>query len=451
MPLLLLALLAQAPVSVTGYLDSRATGAATQLDGAAAVTELVEGNVQLKVDAHEKLKVVTDASLFWQAAGWIHGGDRDLPQLRPALVLSEAYLDAPLQESFRVVVGKKRLVWGAGLAFNPTDVLNPAKDPTDPTFQRAGAWLGQLEWGFERVALSLVLAGKATRQYAGLPTALVTYPEVPSAEAARGWVPDDRDDEAHYAAVARLYLLLADTDVNLLVAHTHLYNDAFRNKTRAGLSLSRVFGSLELHGEALLQTGSARVEANADCVDAPVRCVMRGVALAERPHLEADWLNARAVVGGRYQFDDGGFLSVEYSFNGEGHDAEGFRKLGILARTAPALMQQAVAGATDPGTPQKFSFEPLRRHYLVLQYSRPQLWDDWTLGASALVGLEDLSAQVVPQVQWMAREWLQLSLMAYLPVGGVPDWGVEVDGTRYGEFTLSPLGPRAMLQVRAFY
>lgn len=60
-------------------------------------------------------------------------------------MLSEAYLDAPLQDGFRLLLGKKRIVWGAGLAFNPTDVLNPPKDPTDPTFQRAGAWLAQAE------------------------------------------------------------------------------------------------------------------------------------------------------------------------------------------------------------------------------------------------------------------------------------------------------------------
>ncbi len=249
-PLLLLLVLAQSPslVTTTGYLDSRTQGAETLSDGTPALTELVEGNVQLKLTPHERLTVQVDASLFWQAAWYIHGGDKDVPAYRPTVVLSEAYVDATPQDGVRVLVGKKRVVWGSGLAFNPTDVLNPPKDPTDPTFQRAGAWLAMLEFPFEKVALSMLASGKVLQQYAGLPTALVRYPPYPSFEASQGWVPDVRDDESHYALMSRLYLLVADTDVTVSYAFTNLYNDAFSNKSRAGLSLSRTFGGLEVHG-----------------------------------------------------------------------------------------------------------------------------------------------------------------------------------------------------------
>ena len=361
------------------------------------------------------------------------------------MVLSEGYLDAPLLDGFRLLVGKKRIVWGSGLAFNPTDALNPPKDPTDPNSQRAGAWLAQAEWGLERVALSLVVAGRATRQYAGLPTGLVVYPQRKTAEAVRGWVPDDRDDEAHYAFAGRLYLLLADTDVNLIYSFSNLYNDAFANKSRLGLSLSHVFGALELHGEAVLYTGSARLEANVGCVPGT------GCALIGRPELEGHWLNTRALVGGRYQFNDNGFLSFEYYYNGEGHTRAGFEALASLAKSAPSQLQQAVAGTSDPGTPQKFSFEPLRRHYAVLQYSRPQIFDDFTVSASALISLEDLSMQLVPQLGWSPKEWLQLTLAVYLPLSGVSAWGVTIGERSYGEFALSSLGTRVLAQARVFF
>ena len=263
-------------VTTTGYVDSRTTSAQTLVNGAPGLTELAEANAQIKVVPNERLTVFADASLFWQHAWFIHGGDRDQPEYRPTVVLSEAYLDAPVLDGFRVLVGKKRIVWGSGLAFNPTDVLNPPKDPTDPSFQRAGAYLAEVEWGFEKVALSIVTAGKVTRQYAGLPAGLVWYPKRQTAESVRGWVADDRDDEAHFAVSARLYLLIADTDVNVTYAFTNLYNDAFRNSSRGGLSLSRVFGALELHGEASLYSGSARVESNAGCVDAPMACAATG-------------------------------------------------------------------------------------------------------------------------------------------------------------------------------
>lgn len=434
---LLFALLVQTQVvQTTGYVDSRTTGAWTQLDGTPGLTELVEGNVQLKLTPHEKVKLVTDTSLFWQGAWLIQGGERELPNYRPTVVVSELYADLPLQEHFRLLVGKKRIVWGAGLAFNPTDVLNPPKDPTDPTFQRAGAWLAEAEWGFEKVALSLVGAARATQQFAGLPTALVY---------------DKSDGADHWAFTARLYVLLADIDLNFIYAFTNQYNDAFTNKSRAGLSFSRVFGALEVHGEALLYSGSARVTVNPTCVSNPGRCVVTGVPLAERKDLDASYLNAQALIGARWQFDGGAFVSAEYYFNGEGQPHGDFQSLATLALSNPALAQAAILGTTDPGSPQKFTLTAFRRHYLAAQVSVPQLWDDWTLGGAAIIGLDDLSMQLVPQVQWMPWEWLQLTAAAYLPLAGLASEGVEVDGTRYGQFTLSPFQTRLMFQARAFF
>ncbi len=453
MTTILLLLLTQTPiVTTTGYVDSRTTGAWTQFDGTPALTELAEANAQIKLTPHEKATFFADASLFWQSAWLIQGGDKDLAQYRPSVVLSEAYADLPLQDHFRLLVGKKRIVWGAGMAFNPTDLLNPAKDPTDPAFQRAGAWLGEVEWGFEKVALSAVVAGKATRQYAGLPTALVVYPELPTAEVVRGIATNDRDDEAHFVFTGRMYLLVKEVDINLIYGYSNLYADAFRTKSRVGLSVSRVFGDFEVHAEALLYSGSARAVANEDCFQAPALCLFRGVPLITRPYLNADFINARALIGFRYQFGENGIFAAEYYFNGEGQDAAGYRRLASLVLQNPALAQQALSGSTnDPGAPQKFTLEALRRHYVVLQFSKPQLWDDWTISASALIGLEDLSMQLVPQVQWMPKEWLQLTVALYVPFAGVPELGVKVGDTDYGQFSLSPFKTRVLVQARAFF
>lgn len=450
---LVLMLLAQDPslVTTTGYLDSRTQVSETKADGTPAVTELVEGNVQLKLTPHERLTVQVDASLFWQGAWAIHGGDKDLPQYRPSIVLSEAYVDVTPQDSVRVLVGKKRIVWGSGLAFNPTDLLNPPKDPTDPTFQRAGAWLGLVEFPFEKVTLSVAAAGKATRSYAGLPTALVVYPDQPSFEATQGWVPDLRDDEAHWAFTSRLYLLVADTDVTVSYAYTNLLNDAFTDKSRAGLSLSRTFGGLEVHGEALFQTGSSRVDVTRSCINQPQVCFLQGTPIATRPDLDATYFNSNALVGLRYFFEDGGILTGEYFFNGDGHDADGFKDAAYMFKRYPAQVQAALGVSQDPGTPQKFAFTPLRRHYAVLSYLKPQLFDDWTVMLSLLTGLEDLSMQAVAQVTWAPWEWLNLTAAVYVPLPGVPDWGVTIDGAQYGELTLSPFGTRVLFQARVFY
>lgn len=449
---LVLLCLAQDPlVTTTGYVDSRTTGAWTQFDGAPGLVELAEANAQLKLVPHEKAKFFADTSLFWQGAWLVQGGDKDLANYRPTVVLSEAYADLPLQEHFRVLIGKKRIVWGAGLSFNPTDALNPPKDPTDPTFQRAGAWLGEVEWGFEKVAISLVGAGKVLRQYAGLPTALVVYPDVTTAEVDRGIATDDRDDEAHFAFAGRLYLLLGELDVNLLYSYSNLFNDAFKTKSKGGLSLSKVFGNLEVHAEASLYQGSTRLSVTDDCVKAPQLCVLFKTPIITRPDLDATTFNTQAVVGGRYMFDSGAMISAEYYFNGEGMNREDYRQLATLLVQYPQMAQQALGGATDPGTPQKFTLNAFRRHYGVVQFSVPQLWDDWTIAGSALVGLEDLSFQLVPSVQWSATEWLQLTASAYLPFAGLDDERITVGDESYGQFTLSPFQTRLMFQARAFF
>jgi hypothetical protein len=455
MSALLLLLLSQSPlVTTTGSVDLRTTSAWTQFDGAPALTVLGEANAQIKLTPHEKVTFFADTSLFWQGAWQIQGGEKDLAQYRPSVVISEAYADLPLQDHFRLLVGKKRIVWGSGLSFNPTDMLNPAKDPTDPAFQRAGAWLAEAEWGFEKVAISAVAAGKVTRQYAGLPTALVISPQFASAESVRGIATDDRDDEAHFVFNGRLYLLLGELDVNLIYGYSNLYADAFRTKSRGGISLSKVFGDFEVHAEVLLYTGSARVVVNEDCVDLPARCLFRGVPVATRPYLDSEWLNARAIFGMRYQFGDNGMFAVEYYYNGEGQDPEGFRKLATLMAQNPGLAQQAILGSSssaDPGAPQKFSLEALRRHYVTIQYSQPQFVDDWSVSATALIGLEDLSMQLVPQIQWAPAEWLQLTAALYVPVAGLDELNVKVGEAHYGQFTLSPFETRVLVSARAFF
>lgn len=63
-PALLLTLVMHGQLATwTGYVDSRTQGAWTQFDGAPHLTELVEGNVQVKLIPHEKVKFFADTSV----------------------------------------------------------------------------------------------------------------------------------------------------------------------------------------------------------------------------------------------------------------------------------------------------------------------------------------------------------------------------------------------------
>lgn len=475
---------AKLEATTTGYLDTRFSWAHVSpvglvpATGVPALANLSEGNMQVKLRYGPLLSAGADLSLFWQAAGLFRGvdaggaevgvADQDVPLYRPTAVVSELFAAWEATPHLNLTLGKKRVVWGSGMAFNPTDLLNPAKDPTDPAGQRAGAWLARVEMPYERFTVSLVGAAKVLRQYAGLPTSLLVYPDYPTSEAVRNPALDDRDTEAHWAAAARLYALVADTDVTLTYHFTHLYNDAFREKSRVGLSLSRVFDATEVHVEALAQMGSSRLYAAPACTASPEAlfgCTLSGTSPLSRTQVDDRGVRAKVLVGARYLFEDNAMLSAEYYFNGEGYSAREFADyvglLGqgrrLLAQLTPEQAEALVArlsptgAASDPGSPQKFTFEPLRRHYLFLQYSKPQVADDFTLGASAVMNLGDLSGQLIPQVSWSAREWLTVSASAFIPLPGVKSLAPEVAGEHITEASLSSSDWRALLSARLFF
>lgn len=465
--------------SVTGYLDSRLTythvpgGRLLPSRDVPAFANITEANFQLKLRWGDRALAYVDASYFYQRGQlffdtdkdgqrfWIP--DHDVPALRPLAVVSELYGNYDFSEHVRLTLGKKRIVWGPGFAQNPTDLLNPPKDPTDPTFQRAGSWLGRLEFPYEKFTFSLVGAARTLRQYGGLPSSLVYYPDYPTAEALKDRT-DDRDGQPHFAAAARLYVLWHDTDVNLLYFFSNLSNDAYEHKNRGGLSLSHVFGNWEVHLEALAQTGSSRLYANPACVKdlaSLAGCGFAHTSIAARDRLGDTALTPRVLAGTRYMLDDGGILSLEYDYVGDGYTKDEFADYvrlvlhgqQALARLPAGVPRPALPGATasDPGSPQKFTFDPLRRHYLFVTWQQPQVHDDFTLAATVILNLQDLSGQLVPSVTWSAREWLNLTATVFAPLPGAKSLAVDVDGKTYSEYGLVPADWRAFVSARAFF
>jgi hypothetical protein len=462
-------------VRATGFLDSRWTGGYATVarlipsNDVAHLQELTEANLQLKLSWPSGNLAYVDASFVHQR-GWMYWGeakdqartrlaDHDVPSLRPAAIVSEAYGVWAPHDRFNLTVGKKRVLWGPGLAWNPTDLLNPPKDPTDPTLQRAGTWLARAEIPMDNWSLSLVGAAKTTRQFGGLPSGLVTYPDnLPAGETS--------DDRPHFALAARLYALVAETDLNAMLYMTQLYNDAFEYKPRLGLSASHVFlDAIEAHAEVLLQTGSARSYFDGACtgeLTALLGCVAAGKTPAGYTKLEDGEIRAKALAGVRWQFGENAAISAEYFFNGEGYDAKEFDSFAqalSLGRDARRLGMTLPAGAmgsfgpssSDPGTPQKFAFEPLRRHYLFLTYLHPQLADDFTINTVVILGLADLSGQFAPQLTWSARQWLNLSIGAFVALPGLSGQGALAAGERWTEYGLQPSLGRVFTSARAFF
>jgi hypothetical protein len=84
-------------------------------------------------------------------------------------------------------------------------------------------------------------------------------------------------------------------------------------------------------------------------------------------------------------------------------------------------------------------------------YTRPRLWDDFTVQATLFGNLHDLTGIFAPLVTWSATEWLSLTLAGFIPLPGVESRKLDVAGRQKGELDLSPLGWRAMFSARTFY
>lgn len=427
------------------------------------ILEMLELNTQLRQSYLPGGYVYGDVSAFLQAGGTYRTqgadgeevvvGDHPTAATRPFFSLNELYLTHEFLPELNVLVGKKRLVWGSGIAFNPTDLLNPPKDPTDPSLQRTGAWMARVEVPLESAAFTLLFSPQVTSEASGLPTHLLYQPS---------W--QRTDEEAHFLLAARAYALVRDSDVNLMLFYSNRYGDAFEDKLRFGGSFSKVFDALEVHAEALLHLGSSRAVPGSACLSeerAAFACLSAGTPLFSLARLESNDLHARALAGARYLTENETLLSAEYLFQSDGYTPAQFQSvvnaltLAEVARQRglepPELGPFGASGSASGST--RFTFEPLGQHYLFLTLQRPRIAEDFTLTLVWMSSLQDLSGLLAPSLAWSATEWLTVTASAFLPYAGPASLGaVRADtGAAVHEYSLVPIKARAMLELRAFY
>ncbi len=472
-------------VSMTGFVSERAqltvpslTAPMSTRDVALlhSITEL-SGLLKLRM-LDERVSVVVDASAFIIAqggyadrnaagSGFDTVADHDVVGTDPRVVFAEAYARWQVFENLDVTVGKRRVVWGTGMTFNPTDTLNPPRDPTDPSLQRTGVPLALVEVPLSGFALSALFAPAIITENAGIPSAML-------------W---DDDDNARFATALRGYVLVADTDVNVWgVVHNSYGQDPRESSMRLALSLSRVFDIHEVHVEALVQSGSDRVRVNRRCVgddhDATIfaiaSCGLSGDAIVARDRAFDDALLPRFIVGTRSMFGDGTVVGVEWLYQADGLTQREWRDLVQLQATVGDFVRRGAldtssftsflnVGTDASGQPARLAVTPLRRHHLIVTYSRPQIFDDFTINVTGLVAAEDLSAIATASVQWQATEWLQVSAWLFQPLPSPANalhraginhdvlWPAIVDGVPYGEYDIAPFSTRGMLELRAWF
>lgn len=462
--LVVLSALAAQP-SFNGWLSERATFTRVRDDAllstadVPAIDLLSEANVQARARLlDEALLLSVDASAFLSAStgfmdydpdvGAVVGvGDDPLAvRVRPFVVFAEAYAQLSPIDHLVLTAGKRRVVWGPGMMASATDVLNPPRDPTDPSSQREGAVLVAIDAPFETFTLTAMALPLVLEEHAGIPAQLLV----------------DDDDDVRYAAVLRAYALVFDADVNAWLVQSNLWDDGREDQTRFMATGSKtIFDVHEVHAEVALKRGSGRLHPNDECLPEELdvfACAAGGVPLFEAKRADEDRLHLDFLVGWRWMLDDESMIAAEWLYQSDGLLPAEHDDFTALIDTIGRLQRDGLAppGVGAPGStsasassaPQRFDARFVRRHHVFASYTKPRIAEDFTVSGTIIVAPEDLTSLVAASASWSAQEWLTLSLSGYAPIVSPLSF---VDDELIGEYDLVPFAGRVIAEAKVWF
>jgi hypothetical protein len=306
----------------------------------------------------------------------------------------EAYAQYGFGEGLSVRIGKQRVSWGSGFAWNPTSRLEPPKNPLNPSLEQQGALAVRTDWIPSAWAGVILVAAK-------------------SDAAEQDLAVGPRASERRTAAV-RARFLVRDTDVAVV------FSGGRGQRTLVGLDVGRTFGPVSAHAEASTYRG------------------------AELPPARDDERFARLAAGLLWTRDQTS-VSAEYFYNGEGYsqDALDLYLAGLdsayrhsIDPTLPPDVQAAERQRYLTLASVPFSGGlGLRRHYLQAAWSRGTSSGTWTTALRGVVSLQDGGTALTPGLTWSPTGHLTANLDA-----------IVLLGPEESEYRLSPL--RSALQTR---
>jgi hypothetical protein len=317
--------------------------------------------------------------------------------------LLEGGLRLSPREGLSFDLGKQVQRWGKGYAWNPVGFFERPKDPDDPTASREGFVMASADW---------VASRSGTLAAVGLTPVLL--PVSPGLN-------QDYGAASNLNPGARLYLLVADTDVDLLWAARGT------RPARWGLDFSRNLGpQWEVHGEWARTGAASRPQLLADG------------SVAVRQDAQQSWL-----AGVRFVSEREVTWLAELYRNGAGHDAGDLAAFYRLLDAAfgpggtPAQRSQATALAqAGHGRPN-----PGRRYaYLRVSAKDPFGWLYVTPAVTLMANLDDGSRQLAPELLYAGWQDMELRVRALLLQGGPHD-----------EFGAKAVARRLELLLRLYY
>jgi len=305
-----------------------------------------------------------------------------------------------------VDAGKRTFKWGKGYAWNPVAFVDRPKNPNEPDLNLEGFVVASAEY---------------IKSFSGpLKTLSVTPVLLPVSER----VNDDFGVPDHVNVAGKIYLLLYDTDIDVL------FLSGGSKTSRYGLDFSRnITTNLEVHGEY------ARINDFR-------KSLIAGDGNTSQTVVDvSNWL-----LGLRYLTDEDTTYIFEYYRNGAGFTEQQTRDYftfihdaydSYLSSGDDALFQEAAAvTARGYGAPNA------GQSYLYLRVSQKEPFDIvyWTPAVTAIVNAEDKSFSITPEISYTGITNIELRVRAMV-----------LAGSRLSEFGEKQNDFRVELMARSYF
>jgi hypothetical protein len=327
-------------------------------------------------------------SMFFRTDTWVRndfqGWDEDTK-------VFESYVSAKPSANFILEAGKKVMKWGKGYAWNPVSFIDRPKNPEDPE---------------EALEGSTVATADYIQSFAGpLKTLTLTTALIPVYE----HVNAKFGELGRTNFAAKLYTLLYDTDIDLMVLTGQ------SRTTRYGFDFSKnLTTNLEVHGEFAVVNNldTMAITANGQSTKAQADAVSHLIGLRYLSEKETTYFLEYYHNGGgfsRAQIKDFvSFVDRSYqTFVSTGNDSGLTRAASLLG---------GPYGQPNPG-----------RHYLYFRASQKEPFDIlyFSPAVTSIINLTDGSLTLIPELAYSPMTNLELRFRAPVLLGK--------NGTEYGE------------------
>ncbi len=296
-----------------------------------------------------------------------------------SLDIYRLFIDFSLFENLTVSIGRKPYFIGYGYGWNPSDNLNPLKDPANPDAELKGLDSLSLLWSYENL-LNLEVITALNKEIFKMG---VNYSDL--------------------AFAANLSVILDGIEL-VTTSYLNLNDERSSKVNSLGFAFKKDLFGMGIYGELILLDGSRNQ-----------------FILNSTPAYKED-LTTSFLVGAEYLFESDTNVVLEYYFNGEGYSRderssyEEFLELTYQTYGYPSVLHRD---------------SNYTKQYLLLNINQSLYDYNTTLGLAAIYSIDSTNLMLAPTIELEISENMNI----VITYSGQLDF-VEDDLT---EFELSPM------------